>query len=195
MKVSITSDTIILSSAYNKFHDGDVSHNPFHIVFYTTKVSEILIKKGLLFRGVINYGLLYHDQTNRIIVGSALNECFELEKTNVIYPRIVATDSFINKIKKIHSKAFYNIITNEETLRMIDLFYKDFDGQYCYNWIQDLIADYKDIKDKDVKELEKYFKVFKKRISKNNPNKINMKLEYLSNLFDKHYKNDVLSQP
>lgn len=179
-KISIVSDTIIFSLEYEKFYDYDLSHNPFDIPWIIQSVAEFLLQKKMLFRGVVNYGLLYHNTNNDIIVGSALNECFEHEKHIAIYPRIIATNKFYNKIKRIKSAAFYNKITGGDNLLYRDLLYQDFDGIFCFNWIESLIADYR--MRSDLRSLKKQIAFISKL--KNNSPRINMKIEYLKKMLE-----------
>lgn len=80
-------------------------------------ILQPLLARGVTARGVITQGSLYH--ADDIIFGEALIEAYEIERKIVRYPRIIISDSLINKLKKY----------TYHTETSLDLFLsKDFDG-------------------------------------------------------------------
>lgn len=61
-------------------------------------VQTEFIKKGIFVRGALHHGSLFWD--NEIVSGKGLVEAYELEASAAIYPRIIASDKFIDRAIK-----------------------------------------------------------------------------------------------
>ena len=109
-EMSIFSDTIVYShpAKYAKNLLVDIS-------FFITG----LINSGLLIRGGITVGNLYHD--GNIIIGPALIEAYELEN-KAIYPRVICS---------------YELLKNSENWEEYfkKFIYEDFDGKKIIKYI------------------------------------------------------------
>lgn len=110
VKTAVISDTIILSSR----QEGDTLQF-FEIV---STLLKFLAINGLLSRGAISIGGLYHD--DNIVFGPALVTAYQLEKIKAIYPRVVIDD----KAMSLLPESVCPLITTDKN----DVHYYDFLG-------------------------------------------------------------------
>lgn len=97
-EIAVFSDTIVLS------YKADFLHL---LTFSVIYLQAILLTKGILVRGGISQGKLYH--RDNIIFGPALIDAYLLESSSAKYPRVVIDGKLIERITGT-------------------LFIKDFDG-------------------------------------------------------------------
>jgi hypothetical protein len=84
-----------------------------------------LINRGILLRGAITFGFLYHD--DKFIFGPALNEAVALERL-AGYPRIIASGELLNEARIQCSPDFGNERTIDSMVS------EDFDGLYYVDY-------------------------------------------------------------
>jgi len=115
-RVSTFSDNIVLSRPVD-------SHAPiWNILFWLIYLVNEMLSIGVVLRGGISVGQLYHE-TN-IILGEGLVNAYELESQVAIYPRIVIDDKVIKLIKK-------DLKNQKDLLKHYQMYIKrDFDGVY-----------------------------------------------------------------
>ena len=92
-EVTIFSDCIVISYPFD--YEGGL----FHILIDLIHIQLNLFFKGILLRGGISVGKVYHSDS--VVFGPAMVEAYELESTTAIFPRIVIRkDSLIKGIEK-----------------------------------------------------------------------------------------------
>jgi hypothetical protein len=85
------SDSIVLS-----FKEDDLDEIP-KLLYDIQRLIVTLVYKGILCRGAISYGKLYHDKD--IVLGPAIIDAYLTEVEAAIYPRIILDKSLINLLK------------------------------------------------------------------------------------------------
>ena len=84
------SDNIVLS-------DEPTSLGVGRVVESTLMIASMLLERGILSRGGIVIGPLFHEEG--IVFGLGLVEAYELEKSVAVYPRIVVSDAAAEKFE------------------------------------------------------------------------------------------------
>jgi hypothetical protein len=87
-----------------------------------------LAQRGILVRGAITSGLLFHDQ--QIVFGPALVEAAELEKL-AMYPRVILSQEIIDLGKKRNGT---HHSSNDEEKSIRSLLKQDFDGMFYIDY-------------------------------------------------------------
>lgn len=87
-----------------------------------------LIQRGILVRGAITAGLLYHDADT--IFGPALVEAAELEEL-ALYPRVILHQEIIDKGRRSNSP---HHSSNDEEKSIRSLLNQDLDGMYYIDY-------------------------------------------------------------
>lgn len=103
----------------------------------------LLLKNGLLLRGGIVVGKIYHD--NEIVFGPGLVKAYELESQIAIFPRIVMkTSDFEQAILSCTETSQYIwrkvFVKNEDNLLSLDIF-RHMDQKrldLCYGWLEQM---------------------------------------------------------
>lgn len=121
-KVSQFSDSIVVS--YEKTEESSV----FHLLFDTYMLHIDLLRHGILVRGAITEGALYHD--DRLVFGPALVEAVELEKY-AMYPRVILSKEII-AIGMEHHGFWHDSEDEEKSIK--SLIEKDSDGAFYVNY-------------------------------------------------------------
>lgn len=121
-KVSQFSDSIVVS--YEMTEESSV----YHLLFDTYMVHIDLLRHGILVRGAITKGALYHD--DRLVFGPALVEAVELEKY-AMYPRVILSKEII-AIGMEHHGFWHD--SEEEEKYIKSLIEKDSDGVFYVNY-------------------------------------------------------------
>lgn len=80
-EVSVFLDSIVLSYPLNE------TSAVFYLLLDVIHIQLELMAKGILLRGGITVGQLYHK--NGVVYGPAMNEAYRIESKNAIYPRVV----------------------------------------------------------------------------------------------------------
>lgn len=117
------SDHLIMS--YPLGNDQYCQSNNFQM--FSNDLSRIIyelhlqsLKLGFLLRGAVAVGEMYYDRERVIIFGNNLNEAIQDESRLAVYPRVVASESYIRFLAD----------RNENNPFMEE----DFDGMYFYNY-------------------------------------------------------------
>ena len=101
-----------------------VSCNEFRIMLVIVEyLYTQLFVHGLLCRGAITYGKVFHKGSQ--FIGSAINRAYNLEKTAAIYPRIIIDDEKIDDDSMNEGKKF-----GEKIGKHFGTIVKDSDGWY-----------------------------------------------------------------
>jgi len=90
--VTSFSDNIVLSA-------DDSLQGLLHVAATVDWLANELLKQGVLIRGALDFGLLYHDE--KIVLGPVLGVVYGLEQNLAKYPRIVCSHKFLSQIEKI----------------------------------------------------------------------------------------------
>jgi hypothetical protein len=88
------SDSIVISV---KVTEGKLNETFSTLIANIADMGNFLLRKGILIRGGITVGNLYHDE-NGVVYGSALIESYNLESTTAIYPRIILSKRLIDSL-------------------------------------------------------------------------------------------------
>jgi hypothetical protein len=128
LKVSFISDSIVIST------DAPQSENDsqlLNILKYTGSVGLSLLAIGVTCRGSIVTGKIFHlrEPNFNTVVGTALVNAYNLEKTVAVYPRIVVDNSIYNLFKEYLATEY--ALGDLETWK--DLLKLDQDGEWFIN--------------------------------------------------------------
>ena len=88
-------------------------------------VAEMALRIGLLVRGGLSFGQLYHH--DRVVFGEAVVDAYALEKDIAVFPRTVVSDRVIAKLNH----------TRPKDLR--DVLLRDTDGRWHLNYIKGMM--------------------------------------------------------
>ena len=121
LEVRIFSDNIVFAK---KVTTPMVLFDDFQYVSWVSAVfqAQALLKR-LLVRGGISYGLFYCDDV--FIYGEALAKAYAMESGRAIYPRVIVDNYFFND----------TIFTGGIRTVKENTFFKDFDGEWCVNFV------------------------------------------------------------
>ncbi|WP_079491613.1 hypothetical protein [Maledivibacter halophilus] len=96
------SDSIVISVEVD---DGNINEVFSTLVANIADMGEYILTNGVLIRGGVTVGNLYHDLGN-VVFGSGLIEVYQIESSLAKYPRIVLSDKLIEKLNyPIYSKS------------------------------------------------------------------------------------------
>jgi len=121
--VSYFSDSIAIS--YLKNEEAGI----FHILVNILSSSLAILQKGLLIRGAITCGKLYH--TEEKLFGPAMITAVGMEEKLAIYPRIIFDNEIINIAEKYPAEYPSK---NKQSKTIKNMILKDFDGLYYLNY-------------------------------------------------------------
>lgn len=95
-KINVTafSDSIVVSV---KIDDGKSNEYFSTLISQLSYIGSVLIEKGILFRGGITIGELYHNSQGTVF-GQGLIDAYQLESKSAKYPRIILSDSLIREL-------------------------------------------------------------------------------------------------
>ena len=88
------SDSIVISVKYNSKNINEIFST---LIANISFIGAKLITKGILFRGGITTGKLFHSDDG-IIFGEGLIQAYQLETQAAIYPRIILSKKIIKKL-------------------------------------------------------------------------------------------------
>ncbi|MGB4268980.1 MAG: hypothetical protein WBK20_07340 [Spirochaetota bacterium] len=153
------SDTIVLMVEKN------INALP-HLFLVIRFIHDKFAKSGLLLRGSVVVGQMYngieqntnqhisHNKNiNRILLGPAIIEAYQLENEIAIYPRILVSKKLYNEIKENNFKIYNYPISDNK--KLLDLIKKDKDGLYYFDILSKDIIRKKD--EKLINNNEKFF--------------------------------------
>ena len=121
VEISTFSDSIIIS------YPIDFEGGLFFIIMELIHLQIDLVFYGILIRGGLSIGLLYHKEN--IVYGPAMNDAYYLESKCAIYPRIIIKEEDI--IKGIQKTKSRQHTLREEYDYVMSCLKKDKDGLYC----------------------------------------------------------------
>ena len=141
LKVRIFSDNIVFAKKVT------TSKVLFEDIQYVSWVSAVFqaqaLLKRLLVRGGISYGLFYCDDV--FIYGEALAKAYAMESSRAIYPRVIVDNYFFND----------TILTGGIRTVKENTFFKDFDGEWCVNFVSpNIITSSREITNKLLARLQ-----------------------------------------
>ncbi len=152
-KISTTqfSDSIVISFPWNE--------EEWHLlsVFRTIKYIQValLYRYQLLLRGGIVVGEMVH--TDRLLVGPAMIDAYELESKCANSPRIVLDPKVMYRYNKLKSNA-----KKDGHIEPNDIIHKDFDGTSYIDYFNVKVGDIFDTEE----EVQEYFTLLCKMIAK-----------------------------
>ncbi len=139
------SDSIVISQPFDSFFDIS------EFVEFISKIQYTLLVEGILIRGGISIGTLYH--SDKYIFGTAIISAYKLENEKAIYPRIIIDERLIQEISRrienkfeqsfksyltINGKKYYWVSHDDYSMSEYSHYIQtDFDGVYYINYLQD----------------------------------------------------------
>jgi len=150
-RVTQFSDSIVVSYLKNESNGSGVSS----MLWDVHRLQLDLIRSGILLRGAITSGLLYHDQN--LVFGPALNEAVALEKL-ASYPRVIIEGQILDEVFLLRTERNQEIL---ELHRSISSMAKiDLDGLYYLDYFNVHPDDF----DEDYYELFSYLDALRELI-------------------------------
>lgn len=126
LEITTFSDSIVMS--YPIEYQGAL----FTLLLDVIHLQLVLVCKGILIRGGVAIGLLYHD--GNIVYGTAMNEAYELESVYAKMPRVIISEETLQQ-GIVKTKLSHNSI-KEETEYVFNLVTKDNDGWYFVDMLR-----------------------------------------------------------
>lgn len=126
VEVSVFSDSIVISYPLN--YDGGL----FFILLDVIHLQLELACLGILIRGGIAIGLLYHN--GQIVYGPAMNQAYLLESRYAVYPRIILCEQTINE--GILKTCSHGHTVEMETEYVCSCIQRDKDGFYYLDMLR-----------------------------------------------------------
>ncbi len=167
LEISTFSDSIVISASKADF---------FSLIWTCGWLQANLLKIGILIRGGISQGLIYHQED--IIYGEGMLDAYEIESRAAVYPRIVISPKIISKLNQRIKDDF--IQEDIDGLWFVDSFkFEDFIGN------DELAADGYNLRELYFLELENHIK---KGISDSDSINHLSKWKWLQNKFDLAFK-------
>jgi hypothetical protein len=173
--ISQFSDSIIVS-----FNVTDLKEIP-RLFYDLLRLISKLVARGMLCRGAISYGLLYHK--DNLIFGPALVDAYETESQGSIYPRVILDKTVLDVMRMNYSLEAthkYRLIIFEANVQSYlkvdtdDKFYLDYFSGLAMFFENDQLLDvYKNLRQMIIKGL------------KNKSPNINIKFGWMRNKFNK----------
>jgi hypothetical protein len=113
------------------------AHQTLHVIRETGYLCQYLLMQGLLCRGAIAAGALYHDGS--YVAGPALVRAHELESRKAIYPRVILDESALEHWRQDVSEGSANenlaplVKEDRDGFHFIDIFSELFPANF-YQW-------------------------------------------------------------
>ncbi|MCL2284835.1 MAG: hypothetical protein FWC32_00555 [Firmicutes bacterium] len=137
-KFKVFSDNILICSETNWYE----------VLLHVQYIQQYLLAAGIFSRGCMLYGELYFD--DNFVCGQGIIDAHRLESEVAIFPRIIVDESFIVKMEP-SIPDFYETALQAESSRqrmdfsqvklkdnwveIFELFKKDFDGMFFFNYM------------------------------------------------------------
>ena len=134
MRFSSFSDLIVRSIPVDSSANYQMPHGIlFHELLDLIHIQINLLNRGVLIRGGVTVGYLYHDDT--FVFGPALNEAYRLESEVAKFPRIVLTE---NTAEIIRDERYRNYIHDyfEEKAGIHELLREDEGGLFFLDYLR-----------------------------------------------------------
>lgn len=195
MRVSAFSDHILISDVPGTSKEGFV-----FIMKYAAFLWWLFIAKGVLVRGGISVGNLYHEQG--IVFGDSLIEAFSIESDIAIYPRIVITEDVydglihyylpkhdIVKLKKHGFKSGF-VVQDFDGVRYVNVFHDELEfpieifPQHILDGIASTSLTFDQIKEVLAEVVNNHLKKMPKNASPN----IKAKFDWLSSSLNRNFR-------
>lgn len=129
----------------------------FPVLFTVGSLAAFQLKRGILCRGGIAMGQMYHKRD--ILFGKALIDAYKIETNIAGYPRIVVQDEIADGLCKRDNG-------NSINYRSSAMLKRDMDGSWFLNTLMPPLADISATKKEDLpKAKEKHFRELRKRIT------------------------------
>ena len=136
------SDSVVISYRKDEHHGHGVSS----LLLDVHRIQLSLIHSGVLLRGAITSGSLFHDAN--LVFGSALNEAVALEKL-ANYPRVILDGQILEEVGLKNSKRSSK--TMEYSRSISSMVTGDFDGLYYVDYFnvhpEDFNEDWNDLRE------------------------------------------------
>lgn len=115
-RITIFSDSIIVSYPIERMYA---------LLFELRQIIQVLSSCGYLVRGGVSFGKLYH--TEKIVVGPAMIEAYDLENKVAKTPRVILNQKYIDKANESNDQ-FKNYVDTMEFVKLDEdeYFYIDF---------------------------------------------------------------------
>ena len=146
-RVTQFSDSVIIS-----FHESDEGK----VLYVLNDIQLLLIEligKGILVRGGISYGKMYHD--DKFAFGPAFIDAYLTESKAALYPRVILDQKIVD-IGKRHHQIYGN--PTEEKQNILSLITKDTDGMYYIDYFTKALNQVDDMWTVYVNDLMKIIK-------------------------------------
>lgn len=143
--VTMFSDSVVISQPFDSFFDIS------EFVEFISKIQYTLLTEGILIRGGISTGTLYH--SDKYLFGSAIVSAYNLEDKKAIYPRIIIDERLMQEINRIienkfeqsykdyflfNGEKYYWVSHDDYSMSEYSHYIQpDFDGIYYINYLQD----------------------------------------------------------
>ncbi|GAB6097487.1 hypothetical protein JCM14469_37410 [Desulfatiferula olefinivorans] len=161
------SDSVVISFDYTEESE----------IFYTLKdIQTVVINlalRGILCRGGITKGKIYHDEN--LVFGPGMNDAYILESKAANYPRIILSEEIIKlaiKYKAAHHRK------DQEQRMMKEFLGKDSDGMYYIDYVEKAQGEMDDSETDYPMYLQKISEIIKKGINNKKPD-IQVKYNWL----------------
>lgn len=127
-EVTVFSDSIVISYDVNTLNGSS-----FYILLDIIHIQLDLASKGILVRGGVTIGNLYHEK--EIIFGPAMIKAYELESKYAKYPRIIVDESLLEYAFQNPSEQH---TAEMELYYLISLLKKDEDGYFYTDFLSQI---------------------------------------------------------
>jgi len=132
-RISSISDSIVISVPESTIRNGE-RNRLFSLLICLETVFGLqrqLIQLGILTRGGISFGHLYH--ANNIVIGDGLVSAYKLETQAAIFPRVILDESIQQLM--MNESLRDGIVEDLMRLRVGNMFSRDNDGMYFVDYL------------------------------------------------------------
>ena len=128
-KITFFSDNAILSIS-----EQEIDNEVYRIAQFVGNLQSYLILEGILIRGGLSYGEIYHD--NDIVFGPALVKAYDIESKKIINPFIGVDSDIVEKGKeanKYTSQLYNQIFEWDQTKKVYYIDFLNISGNTAYD--------------------------------------------------------------
>ncbi len=124
--MTVFSDSIVISDKFDQSDSLGKFNHSYNVLLHAKDIASRLLRVGVLCRGGVANGKMYHQ--DRIFFGDGLVRAFEFESQLAIYPRIIVSEDIANDlIARDDSLGIVNI-------KLSDILSRDVDGLWFINY-------------------------------------------------------------